>query len=412
MTQTSKFLIEHQCPQCGAPATLEETDHLFACEFCRVKSYLLPVDFFRYMLPHNAPKEKPLIFLPYWRFKGCLFSCVTGGIRQRIADVSHQASVSAHFPATLGLRSQTQKLRFVTPDTEGRFLKPTLPYREVLAIIEKGFSASLPKPIFAQSFIGETVSQIYAPFYIEDRIYDAILNRPVSIDLPGDFEESTLQDEQPAWPIRFVPTLCPNCGWDMEGERDSLALSCRNCNSLWLAGKKGFRKLGFAHIPEGDGKALYLPFDRIKAGITGIALESYADLVKIANLPRVIQEDWTARPFHFWSPAFKVRPQDFLRFSRNLTLSQPPDTWVPELPDGDSHPVTLPVQEALEGLEITLGSFMKPPGILLPKLPEIEIKPKSLMLVYIPFKRRGNELSQPAFHLRINRSLLAYAKHL
>ncbi|MGD9137268.1 MAG: hypothetical protein PVH42_10930, partial [Desulfobacterales bacterium] len=33
-------LIEYQCPQCGAPATIEETDRLFTCQFCRVNSYL------------------------------------------------------------------------------------------------------------------------------------------------------------------------------------------------------------------------------------------------------------------------------------------------------------------------------------------------------------------------------------
>jgi len=96
------ILIEHQCPQCGAPAVLKETDRLFACEFCRVKSYLLQNDFFRYMLPNSAPENKDLLFFPYWRFKGMLFSCVENGIKHRFIDISHQAVESKLFSTFRG----------------------------------------------------------------------------------------------------------------------------------------------------------------------------------------------------------------------------------------------------------------------------------------------------------------------
>ena len=129
-----RLLIEHQCPQCGAPATLEETDHLFTCEFCRVKSYLLS-RVFRYILPHPARENKEVVYFPYWRFKGMLFSCVSNGVKHRIVDVSHQAIESQHFPVSVGLRSQTMKLRFVSPETEGRFLQTSLPYEEMMRII-------------------------------------------------------------------------------------------------------------------------------------------------------------------------------------------------------------------------------------------------------------------------------------
>ena len=81
MLNTSRLVIEHQCPQCGAPATLEETERLFTCPFCRVKSYLVTRDYFRYMLPHAAPAGKSLVFLPYWRFKGSFFVSLPGGIK-------------------------------------------------------------------------------------------------------------------------------------------------------------------------------------------------------------------------------------------------------------------------------------------------------------------------------------------
>jgi predicted Zn-ribbon and HTH transcriptional regulator len=405
-------LIEHQCPQCGAPATLEETDHLFVCGFCKVKSFLQSRDFFRYVLPHKAPEGKSLVYIPYWRFKGCLFSCVSGGIRQKIVDVSRQGLGSRYFPVSLGLRSQTLKLRFVSPETEGRFLNPTLSHSEVLDLVEKRFSASLPKPLFAQAFVGETLSQIYAPFYIEDKVYDAVLNRAVSSASGEDVRHEALPGGRPDWRVQFLPALCPHCGWDLEGQRDSLALNCKNCNSLWMAGKKGFTKVSFGAMPE-DGKQItYLPFYRIKAAVSGIGLDSYADLIQLANLPKVVREEWKTREFRFWSPAFKVRPLDLLRFARNLTLSQPEKEFAPVFPEGEIHPVTLSVQEAVESLKINLASFMKPRRILFPKLQDIHIKARSFVLIYVPFHIRGNELSQPAFQLRLNKNLLTYARHL
>ncbi|MFH1487520.1 MAG: hypothetical protein ABII06_01330 [Pseudomonadota bacterium] len=409
--KSSNLLIEYQCPQCGAPATLEEIDRLFTCHFCRVKSYLLS-RVYRYVLPHAAPKNRDLIFFPYWRFKGMLFSSVPGGVRERIIDVSHQAVQSRHFPVSVGLRSQTLKLRFVSPDVEGRFLKPSLPYEDMVRIIEERFAATLPKPIFDQCFVGENLSLLYAPFYVDSRVFDAVLNRPVSCELPDESEILSLPGGPPDWRIRFIPAQCPECGWDLEGERDSLALRCKNCDTLWQSGKKTFMKIQFGHFPAQGENVTYLPFWRIKADVTGIRLASYADMVRTANLPRVIQDDWAEQDFSFWAPAFKVRPKDFLTFSRNLTLSQPPEDPVASMPDAPLHPVTLSIAGAVGSLKATLASFMKPQDKLFPRLPEIETKPKSFVLVYVPFHQRGNELSQPSFRLRINKNLLAFARHL
>ena len=409
--KSSRLLIEHQCPQCGAPATLEETDHLFTCQFCKVKSYLLS-RVFRYILPHSAPENKELMFFPYWRFKGMLFSCIENGIQDRIVDISHQAIDSTYFPLSVGLRSQTLKLRFVSPETEGRFLKPSLTYNEMIKIIEDRYSSSLPGPIFLQSFIGETLNLLYSPFYADTRIHDAILNKPVSPLLPDDFDLSSFPGGPPDWRIRFIPAQCPDCGWDLNGERDSLVLDCHNCNSIWQSGKGRFMKLKYARMPDSGGQVTYLPFWRIKAEVSGLALDSYADLVKAANLPKVVQKHWKDMAFHFWSPAFKVRPPDFLRFSLNLTLSQPQGKWIPDLPEVETYPVTLPIMEAVKGLKLNIAGFIKPRRTMFSKLQEIDIKAKSFILVYIPFNIKGNELSNPPFRLRINKNLLSFARHL
>ena len=406
------LLIEHQCPQCGAPAILEETDRLFACQFCRVNSYLMTDDFFRYLLPHSPNENKNIVYFPYWRFKGMLFFCGPSGILNRFVDVSHQAIDATNFPTSVGVRSQAMKLRFATADTDGRFLKPQQSFDKFLNTFQERFGKSLPKPILHQSNIGETLSLIYSPFYLTDRLYDAILCKPVSTKLPDDFNIDDFSEDHPHGHIQFVSTLCPNCGWNLEGERDAWVLGCKNCNSTWYPVGKKLKQLKFAHIPGKKDETIYLPFWRIKADITGINLESYADLIAVANLPRVAQSGWKDIPFRFWSPAFKVRPKVFLHLASQTTLSQPGEKLFSELPAARIYPTTLPIKEAVESLKITLADFMKPRRTLVERLRDIRIDPKSVTLVFMPFKEGHHEFIQPDFHLTINKNVLALSKNL
>ena len=406
------ILIEHQCPQCGAPAILKETDRLFSCEFCRVNSYLLQDGFFRYMLPNAAPETKDLVFFPYWRFKGMLFSCVNSGIEHKFIDVSHQAVESRYFPNSLGLRSQALKLNFVTPEISGYFLKPTFSFKKAMDIFQHRFSKSLPNPVFQQSHVGDTVSLIYSPFYKEEKIYDAVLNKAVTTSPQDDFETASLPGGRPNWRTQFIPTLCPGCGWDLKGRRDALVLNCKNCNSIWRPTKNGFRQIKFSIMQTTDENVIYLPFWRIKADVNGIALNSYADLVRIANLPKAIQKNWEDKEFRFWCPAFKVRPRVFIRLGRSITLSQPMEKMQRELPDARIYPVTLPMKGAVESLIINLASFMKPQEDLFPLLKDITIKPVSYLLVFIPFVEHHHEFIQPELYLTLNKNQLSLASNL
>ncbi len=405
-------LIDHQCPQCGAPATLEETDRLFTCDYCRVKSFLLS-RVYRYVLPHRAAPGRDLFYIPYWRFKGMLFSCLGDGIRHRIVDVSYQGLRSSRFPVSLGLRSQALRLRFLTPATRGRFLHPDVSFNEMMGKVGERYRKALPPPVFLQQFIGESLALLYSPFYLDGKLFDAVLDRPVTGSPPGDFDPAALPGGPPRWRLEFVPAQCPDCGWDLEGERDSLALDCRNCHSLWHAGKERFLRLKFAYVPASpDAGLVYLPFWRIRAAVSGMDLDSEADLVRVANLPRVVKPGMEERRFHFWSPAFKVRPKDFLRFSLRMTLAQPGGDWERSLPGGELYPVTLSLTEAAESLKTCLASFAKPPGKIHPLMEERHIQPEGFLLVYFPFVLRGNELTYPSLRLRINRNLLRYAKTL
>ena len=342
-----------------------------------------------------------------------LFSCVGNGIKHRFIDVSHQAVESRYFPVSVGLRSQALKLKFVTPEIPGRFLKPTQPFKKVIEIFERRFNTSVSGPVFHSAQIGETLSMIYSPFYFEKKIYDAILNRPVSAVVTDDFDPEHLAGGKPGWRTRFIPAMCPGCGWDLEGERDALVLNCRNCATVWRPAKNAFKQLKFAHIPgQGDDRVMFFPFWRIKTKVSGIELESYADLVKIANLPKAFQPDWQDVPFYFWTPAFKVRPEAFLRLTNHITLSQPQKKLVDQLPDTRLYPVTLPIEEAFETLILNLAGFVKPKTDFLPRLSEIKIIPERFLLVYVPFNENHLEFIQPEFHLTLNKNHLALSANL
>ena len=369
-------------------------------------------DFFRYVLPHKAEDHHDVVFFPYWRFKGMLFFCGPSGISNRFVDVSHQAIVTPYFPISVGVRSQAMKLRFPSTDMAGRFLKPRLPFKEVAANFEKRFGKSLPKPILHQAHIGESLSLIYSPFYLKDKLYDAILNKPVSATPSEVFNIDDFDAESPHWHIHFVSTLCPNCGWDLEGQRDTLVLICKNCDSSWYPVGKKLKQLKYAQIPGHGDNTIYLPFWRIRADISGIDLKSYADLIRIANLPKTVQKGWSDVPFRFWIPAFKLRPKIFLRLASHITVSQPRKELIPELPAGHIHPSTLPVKEAIESMAITLAQFMKPRKTLMERFNNIHIDAKSFTLVFIPFNEEHHEFIQHDFQIAINKNVMALSKNL
>ncbi|MCA1784876.1 MAG: hypothetical protein LC657_02720, partial [Desulfobacteraceae bacterium] len=164
------FKVAHQCPQCGAPIVLDEETRFFTCTFCRVKSCICQKGIAGYMfarpdqaLAHpDAPDDKDLVFLPYWRFKGIAYTCAMEGVSHRFLDISALALEEAfpHLPVSLGFRSQALALKQVTPHTRGRFLKPA----DVHTILEQAQNRSLRMkgPVHTGFFehIGETLSLI------------------------------------------------------------------------------------------------------------------------------------------------------------------------------------------------------------------------------------------------------------
>jgi hypothetical protein len=408
--------IELQCPQCGGPLVLEETDRILSCSFCRVRLYLTPGGQPRYYLALGEKRSENALFVPYWRFKGMVFSFDEHGVGERLVDSNLLALRAQCFPFSLGVRPQVLRLRFIAPGTGGKFLSPAFPFQGSHADPETepefrgkttGGRCSL-----SRAFIGETVSLIYSPFLVNDQgVFDAVLNRPALVCPEAPLEDLPVERDA-ACKIRFIPMLCPSCGWDLEGEKQALVLLCRNCESAWQAAGNSLERVDFGFIGNRDDESLNLPFWRIRAEVSGTELRSYADLVRLANLPKAIQSHWGEAPLAFWVPAFKIQPQLFLRLAKAFTVSPPLHEPRKVVPRSPLHAVTLPLSEALESIKVLIVSLAVQRDLLLGRLSETRIVPDECALIYFPFVRQGSELIHPGMQMSISANALNWGKLL
>ena len=412
MVKNSDLQIQYHCPQCGAPATLLESDRLFSCGYCRVTSYIVIRGVSQYHLPHKAPEGKELIYFPYWRFKGMLFACLPEGPQAQFIDTSHQACPSPRFPVSLGLRSQALTLGLVTGQTPGYFVTPQTGLGDVMAIFSRRFNRGMAQPLLHQAHIGETVSLIYAPYYLDNGLVDAVLNRPLANGAPLSWQPEEFPGGAARTHLKFIATLCPNCGWDLAGTRDAQVLACENCRSLWQPTGSRFTPVPCAFAPADFPDPHYLPFWRITADVKGLPLNSYADLVRLANLPKAPQDAWEALPFRFWIPAFKVRPRVFLRLMQVLSTALPPGDLERHLPGNTRLAANLPVNEAVEALRTCLAGIIKPIGRMAEMFPHSDIEARQALLVYLPFEDRTHELVSDTLNLAVNKNQLALAWNL
>ncbi|MBP8646605.1 MAG: hypothetical protein KBH99_10870 [Syntrophobacteraceae bacterium] len=408
--------IEWRCPQCGAPVVLDETDRIFSCAYCRVRLRISCRGPWRYCLPPEKGLTGDPIFVPYWRFRGLAFSCVNQEIQHRVVDSSRLALEIKGLPPSLGYRPQVLKLRPVSPSVGGAFLRPrntVSPWPDVPGGLgEKATADEDKRPGTYEVFIGETISLLYSPVNVRgDRVFDGVLNRPLP-SIPASELVSLPSEHFPNELVTFSPLLCLQCGWDLEGEKDSVVFLCRNCHSAWAASQEGLRQVDFSILAEPGKAPLHLPFWRIQAKFSGIPLESYADLLRLANLPKAVQRGWEDQKAGFWIPAFKLQPQLFLRLGRTLTLFQGKEGHECELPASVLHPVTLPIEEAVEGLVITVAAFSVPRKLILPRLHEIRAEVEGYRLCYVPFLLTSNECIQPNIGVSVNRNALGLGRSI
>jgi len=386
--------VEQECPQCGAPIGLEETDHLIQCPYCSVKSFLFAPDYFRLVLPHKAP-DKDIIYAPYLRFKGNTYACQGQAIGHRIIDITHLGTPVKGLPISLGLRPQAMKMRFVTPDTAGSFLRCSLKMADVLSKVGKHTSGT--GQLFHRAYIGETVSLIYLPLFVQKETV---------------FEFGSTAEKPLRWKLTFMSTLCPQCGWNLEGDRDSVVLTCNNCNTAWGASEGKFVRVDLGVVPGQGDKTVYLPFWKITARAEGIEINSFADFIRVTNQPKVVQEDWENQDMSYWCPAFKIRPRIFLRLLSQLTVSQKDFETDETIPRQGLYPVTMPQSEAAQSMKLALANSAMTKRDTFPMLPQVRFAIKDSILLYLPFTDKGHDMVQEQMGVSINKKSLEYGRHL
>lgn len=404
------LVVEFQCPQCGAPASLIETSRVFVCKYCHVKSYLIPRHAFQYVLPNRCPDNREAAYFPYWRFRGVLFICrYDYSIHSEVIDETMQATPSEFFPGDLGSKIQLSKTRFTGPDTKGRIFPLTIRRNEAVAQL----TARYPTDYHSQ-FVG-TLDLIYAPFYVHDgTLYDGTYNKRV--DEYWDQKIKMTKDVVAKFPplaslqqhVKFIPVLCPHCGADTDCARDSYLLICKNCSSFWRPQWEGMKRLGLYYLPGNSDTAIYLPFWRVKADITRIQLDTYADLIKVANLFKPSRDDYARIDFHFWLPAFRISSHLYLQIAKRVTIVQPQGRLEQAMPDADAYPVTLPISEAVKSTKTVLADFIRLPEINYPRLGGIGITPKHSKLIFLPFHAAGSEFVHPECKVRVSKRTLEH----
>jgi hypothetical protein len=406
------FTVEQECPQCGAPAALEETDHLLRCPYCNVQSFLFAPDYFRLLLPHKAP-DKEIVYAPYLRFRGNVYLCQGQTIGHRVVDITHLGAPLKSLPVSLGLRPQAMKMKFVTTDMADSFLRCSLRVADILAMVGKHTSSPGSGHLFHRAYIGEAVSLIYLPLFVQEgTVFDAITKKPiVKLSQDQDIFGSAIENN-PRWRLTFMATLCPQCGWNLDGERDSVVLTCSNCNSAWEACEGKFVRVNLAMVAGRGESTVYLPFWKITAEAKGVEINSYADFIRVTNQPKVVQRHWENQDMSFWSPAFKIRPKIFLHLSSRLTISQKDFDTKEATPRHGLYPVTMPQSEAAQSMKLILASSAMTKRKTFPLLPRVNFTVKDSTLVYLPFTDTGHDMVQQQIDISVNKKALEFGRYL
>lgn len=404
--------VEQECPQCGAALEMDETERLLLCNFCNVQSFLSNTGPMHFILPRRQP-DPYTIYAPYLRFKGAIYSCLHTRIEHRLADISTRGVGLPFLPPSLGLRPQATKMRFKTPEIPGSFLKKNIQTVEIL----KRASKNLPshgEEILHQAFVGDVLNIIYLPLSIrEEEIIDGVAGDPLA-KIPADatpFADTAI--DRDGWKPVFLAALCPRCGWNLAGEPDSIVLLCSNCNTAWQAGNDTFSEVGVEVTSTTNKNALFLPFWNYQVQIDGVKLNSFADFIRCTNQALVIKPEWDDMELLFVCPAFKVRPQDFLRLGTQMTISRRLALPTTEsIPANNLHPVTLAHSDAAQSLKVILAHSAVSRTSIFPHLPEINIAVKDYFLHYLPFEKTSHELRQENLGVTINQRVLNYGRAL
>ena len=251
-SDSPRWLIDFQCPRCAGNVSLEETERIFTCAWCRVKLCLGSRGPLECYIPAPPGPGENALYVPYWRLKGMAFTCTAGSIQSGAVDLSHIALTAKTLPWSLGIQTQLARLRFLAPGVAGTFFAPTLTIGEAIAGCEANLKQlGIPpwtETALHRAWIGEQTSLLYYPLARRDgQIVDALQDR--IFESVGQWEARAPAAKQPDFQVRFYAATCPDCGVDLDGDRDTLVLTCRNCDRAWKRGSEGLEEMPFLRHP-------------------------------------------------------------------------------------------------------------------------------------------------------------------
>ncbi len=405
------YRLEQECPQCSAPLEIEDTDRLISCSFCGVSSYLANPEHCRLVLPaRDAGKIN--LHVPYLHFKGAVYGCDHQSVKFRLTDTTRLAISLPLVPSSLGVRPQAMKMRYYRPAPDCVLMKNTLAWKKVLASMAP---APIPgKKCLHQVAIGEALNVIYLPLTLKDTtLYDGVLDRPLGTLSRGWEAIAPHVQGRTGRQPRFLASLCPHCGWDLQGARDSVVLFCHQCNSAWTADSNRLTRVPFV-VQAGSKNSFYLPFWQIQATAPQpVEINTFADFIRITNQPLLVRPEWKKQPMRFYAPAFKIRPRSFLRLATRATVSQTRFTLTEtDMADIDLHPVTLPGSEAIQALKIILANSALGRKNVFPFLPRIRFSVQQARLALLPFGPSTHEFIQEQSGISVNRNTLRFGHGL
>lgn len=354
--------------------------------------------------------------MPYLRFKGCIHYVQAERLLHKLIDTTRIGADIEQFPVSLGLRPQAMKLFPVTEQMKGRFIRQNVKAQRIFAEAAKLttiFSKDRKKAITHRAFIGETISRIYLPVYLQnDCLFDGVTLVEMIPSLSINDLVSKVIPFSSAWEPRFLSTICPGCGDTMSGSSGTLVMNCVNCGSQWYEEGGAFRPLEYTVVPALHPAPEYVPFWCIEPEVEGARLESLADFLKITNQPVVSQEYHRRKKLSFIIPAFKVNPSTYLNTAKNLTILQA--AFETRLNSGlkDIYPVTLAHKEAVQSLKSVLAASALSYRLVRECIELIRFNVENKKLIYLPFRNAGHDLiehhtgmSIPTAALRFGRSL-------
>lgn len=411
--------IEQSCPSCGASIAIHEDDRLIRCSYCDVYNYKTGSIGFRYVLPVKLPEligSDSIIYMPYLRFKGSIYYVRNKEIQYKIVDTTRLGLENQHLPVSLGLRPQVMKTTPVVSTIRGNFILQSVPTKTIFAhaaMIIDLFNDQYDNITYHKTYIGETLSRIYQPCYMQDeKLCDAVTNEvlgPVSGLKPSLVKTCV---SKVSWEPRFITTLCPGCGGLLKGERDSLVLQCSNCASLWQEKKGKFVPVEWLVVDSDEPGARFLPFWQINFFASGYVLKTFGDYLRFTNQPLVIRQKDETRPLAFWIPAFKINPKAFLQLASQLTVAQA------RIPEGkkkkvtNGYPVTLAEKEAVQAIKIVLANTTLSKEKKFPILPELKLAVTACTLSYVPFIVQTHDLIQEHTLAVVQAAALRYGRAL